>query len=147
MSPKMVPDLLFKNEVFAIIGAAMEVHRENGCGFSEPVFQECMELELAVRQIPFEAQKEMPIFYKGNQLKKTYVADLVLYNKIIVELKALEKLTTREAAQVINYLKVSRHELGLLINFGAPSLEWKRIVLGVTQPINSINLQTKSLNN
>ena len=88
MSPKIVPDLLFKNEVYAIIGAAMEVHRENGYGFSEPVFQECMELELESRQIPFVAQKEMPNFYKGKQLRKTYLADLVLYDKIIVELKS-----------------------------------------------------------
>ena len=147
MSPKIVPDLLFKNEVYAIIGAAMEVHRENGYGFSEPVFQECMELELESRQIPFVAQKEMPNFYKGKQLRKTCLADLVLYDKIIVELKALDKLTSREEAQVINYLKVSRHELGILINFGAPSLEWKRIVLSPSQPIDSINLQAKPFSN
>ena len=146
MSPKIVPDLLFKIEVYAIIGAAMEVHRENGYGFSEPVFQECMELELESRQIPFVAQKEMPIFYQGKQLRKTCLADLVLYDKIIVELKALDKLTSREEAQVINYLKVSRHELGILINFGAPSLEWKRIVL-TNQPIESINLQSKPFEN
>ena len=140
MKTKLVPDLPFKAEVYAIVGAAMEVHRENGCGFSEPVFQECIKLELEARKIPFVTQKEMPIFYKGTKLKKTYLADLVLYDKIIVELKALDKLTTREEAQVINYLKVSRRELGVLINFGAPSLEWKRIVL-TNHPVESIDLQ------
>jgi len=147
MSQKIVPDLLYKSEVFAIIGAAMEVHRENGYGFSESVFQECMELELASRQMPFAAQQERPILYKGKQLKKTCLADLVLYDKIMVELKALDKLTSREEAQVIDYLKVSRHQLGILINFGAPSLEWKRIVLSPSQPIDSINLQAEPFSN
>ena len=124
-----MPELLFKNEVYALVGAAMEVHRENGSGFSEPVYQECLEMELADRMIPFEAQKEMPVYYKGRKIKKTYIADLVAHEKIIIELKALDQLTSREEAQVINYLKVSKLELGVLINFGGPSLEWKRIIL------------------
>lgn len=106
----------------------MEVHRENSPGFAEPVYQECLELELADRTVPFVPQKAMPIFYKGQLINKTHVADLVAYDKIIVELKALDKLTSREEAQVINYLKVSKLEVGVLINFGAASLEWKRIV-------------------
>ena len=138
-----MPELLFKDEVYAIVGAAMEVHRENGCGFAEPVYQECLEIELTGRQIPFTPQKEMPIFYKGKQIKKTYVSDLIAYDKIIVELKALDKLTSREESQVINYLKISKLEVGVLINFGAPSLEWKRIVL-TNRPIESIDLQPKN---
>ena len=135
-------ELIFKEEVYAIIGAAMEVHREKGCGFSEPVYQECMEMELADRKVPAEAQKEMKIFYKGRLLKKTYLADFVAFGKIIVELKALDKLTSREESQVINYLKSSGLEIGVLINFGAHSLEWKRIVL--TRPaIESVDLQPK----
>jgi GxxExxY protein len=133
-------ELIFKQEVYAIVGAAMDVHRENGFGFSEPVYQECLELELTSRKIPFVAQKEMPIFYKGRQLSKTYIADLIAYEKIIVELKALDKFTPREEAQVINYLKVSKLEICVLINFGAASLEWKRIVL-TNRPIESIDLQ------
>ncbi len=121
----------------------MEVHRENGCGFAEPVYLECLEVELANRHIPFTAQKEMPIFYKGKQIKKIYMADLIAYDKIIVELKALDKLTSREESQVINYLKVSKLEVGVLINFGAPSLEWKRIVL-TNRPVESIDLQPKN---
>jgi GxxExxY protein len=122
-------ELLFKDEVYAIVGAAMEVHREKGFGFSEPVYQECMEFELADRGISAIAQKEMPISYKGRRLKKTHISDFVAFGKIIVELKALDRLTKREEAQVINYLKASGFEVAVLINFGAPSLEWKRIVL------------------
>lgn len=132
--------LILKDEVFAIVGAAMEVHREKGCGFAEPVYQECLEIELAERKISAEAQKEMAIFYKGRQLKKTYLADFVAYRKIIVELKALDQLTSREESQVINYLKSSGLEVGVLINFGAPSLEWKRIVL-TNRAIEFVNLQ------
>ena len=113
-------ELLFKDEVYTIVGAAMEVHRENGCGFAEPIYQECLEIELASRQIPFAAQKEPPVFYKGRPIKKTYIADLIVHDKIIVELKALDKLTSREESQVINYLKVSKIQVGLLINFGHP---------------------------
>jgi len=140
-----MPELLFKDEVYTIVGAAMEVHRESGCGFAEPIYQECLEIELASRQIPFAAQKEMPVFYKGRPIKKTYIADLIVYDKIIVELKALDKLTSREESQVINYLKVSKIQVGVLINFGAPSLEWKRIVL-TQHPIEPIDLQAKTKN-
>ena len=135
-------ELMFKEEVYAIIGAAMEVHREKGCGFSEPVYQECMEIELADRNVSAEAQKEMKISYKGRLLKKTYMADFVAFGKIIVELKALDKLTSREESQVINYLKSSGLEVGVLINFGSPSLEWKRIVL-INRSVESIDLQPK----
>ena len=132
-------DLIYKEEVYAIVGAAMEVHREQGCGFAEPVYQECMELELADRNVPAEAQKEMRIFYKGRLLKKTCIADSIAFGKIIVELKALDKLTPREEAQVINYLNASGLKVAVLINFGARSLEWKRIVL-TQQAIESVDL-------
>jgi GxxExxY protein len=136
-------DLLFKAEVYAIVGAAMEVHREKGYGFAEPVYQECMEYELPDRSIPASPQVEMPIYYKGRKLKKTYIPDFVAYGKIIIELKALDRLTSREEAQVINYLKASGLELGVLINFGAPSLEWKRIVLTKHQP-EEVDLQSQT---
>lgn len=136
-------ELILKDEVYAIIGAAMEVHREQGCGFAEPVYQECMEIELAERKIPAEPQKEMPITYKGRRLKKSYIADFVTHGKIVVEIKALDKLTSREESQVINYLKSSRLEVGVLINFGAPSLEWKRLVL-TSRGLESVDLRTKS---
>jgi GxxExxY protein len=137
-------ELIMKEEVYAIIGAAMEVHRNKGHGFSEPVYQECMEIELAMRDPPAIPQKEMLIFYKSRQLKKTYIADFVAYGKIIVELKALDRLTEREEAQVINYLKASGFEVAVLINFGAPSLEWKRIVLTKHSP-ESVDLHSGTI--
>jgi GxxExxY protein len=120
--------LILKDEAYAIVGAAMEVHKDKGFGFLEAVYQECMEMELAAQGIPAVPLQEMPIFYKGRKLKKTYIADFVAYGKIIVELKALDKLTSREEAQVLNYLRASGFEIGILINFGGPSLEFKRIV-------------------
>jgi len=122
-------ELILKEEVYAIIGAAMAVHREMGSGFLEAIYQECLEMELADRDIPGVPQQELPVLYKGRRLKKTYIADFVAYGKIIVELKALDELTSHEEAQAINYLKASGFEVALLINFGAESLEWKRMVL------------------
>jgi len=122
-------DLLLKDEVYAIIGAAMEVHTILGHGFLENVYQEALEIELADRRIPFVTQSNLPIFYKERQLSKPYVADLLVYGRVIVELKAISRLDPSHDAQVINYLKASRSPLGVLINFGTPSLQWKRLVL------------------
>jgi len=123
-------ELILKDEVFAIIGAAIEVHRVLGSGFLEPVYQEAMEIESASRILPFEPQKIIRIDYKGRLLKKEYIADLIYYNQIIVELKALDKLTGKEESQILNYLKATKMKVGLLINFGSsPKLEWKRFVL------------------
>jgi GxxExxY protein len=122
-------DLILKAEAFAIIGAAIEVHRVLGSGFLEPVYQEAMEIESTSRILPFVSQKVLRIDYKGCLLKKEYIADLVYYNQIIVELKALDKLTGREESQILNYLKATKMKIGLLINFGSsPKLEWKRFV-------------------
>ncbi|MFN8457800.1 MAG: GxxExxY protein [Anaerolineae bacterium] len=122
-------DLLFKEEVYAIIGAAIEVHRELDSGFLEAVYQEALELELRSRQIPFVPKQPLPVFYKHQQLKKEYEADLVCYGQIIVELKALDRLSGREEAQLLNYLKATGLRLGLLINFGSiGKLEWTRLV-------------------
>jgi GxxExxY protein len=123
-------ELILKDEVFAIIGAAIEVHRVLGSGFLEPVYQEAMEIESASRILPFEPQKIIRIDYKGRLLKKEYIADLIYYNQIIVELKALDKLTGKEESQILNYLKATKMKVALLINFGSsPKLEWKRFVL------------------
>ena len=94
----------------------------------EPVYQEALEIELSKCDIPFTPQQEIPILYKNVLLKKTYLADFVAFEKIIVEIKALDHLSGREEAQLLNYLKASGMELGLLINFGAKKLEWKRMV-------------------
>lgn len=123
-------DILFKDEVYEIIGAAIEVHMQLGSGFLEAVYQEAMEKELAERQIPFHAQTPIRIYYKSKPLDKEYIADFLCYSKIIVELKAMDKTGTREQAQLINYLKASRHRLGLLINFGSRhKLQWERLIL------------------
>jgi GxxExxY protein len=122
-------ELLFKVEVYAIIGAAMEVHKILGCGFLEPVYQEALEIELRNRDIPFEAQKQLPIYYKDQQLEKTYVPDFISFGEIIIEIKALNHLSSTEESQLLNYIKAANFRLGLLINFGAESLQWKRMVL------------------
>ncbi|GAB4442887.1 MAG: hypothetical protein Fur0044_39310 [Anaerolineae bacterium] len=111
---------------FAIIGAAMEVHRELGSGFLEAVYQEALALEFDRRGIPYQPQAELPIFYKNQRLKAIYKADFICYGTIIVELKALARLSGLEEAQIINYLKATGLQIGLVLNFGTPSLEYKR---------------------
>ncbi|MFY9989206.1 MAG: GxxExxY protein [Chthoniobacterales bacterium] len=122
--------LLFRmdDQTYQIIGAALEVHKELGCGFLEPVYQEALELELTDRRIPFYPQAAMPVFYKGRELRSSYRADVLCYDSIIVELKALGKLGDVETAQVLNYLKAGRHQRGLVFNFGATSLQHQRFV-------------------
>ncbi|MCX6937231.1 MAG: GxxExxY protein [Verrucomicrobia bacterium] len=125
----MSESILYKNEVFQIIGACMAVHTEKGNGFVEPVYQDCMEIELAHLGIPFDPQRNFPVFHRDIQLKHTYTPDLLCFDKIIVEFKAAKTLTDEHRAQVINYLKVTGLELGLLVNFGSHGrLEWERIV-------------------
>jgi len=113
---------------FAVIGAAMEVHRVLGCGFLEAVYQEALALEMQTRAIPHRREVELPVFYKGQRLTTQYKADFIAYDDVIVELKALAKLSGVEEAQIINYLKSSGLKVGLLINFGALSLEYRRFV-------------------
>ena len=121
--------LILKDEVYAIAGAAIEVHRELGPGFLESVYQEAMKLELSARSVPFEAEKPISIEYKGQRLSQNYFADLVCFEQIIVELKALSRLSGSEQAQVLNYLKATGFKVGILINFGSRGkLEWKRFV-------------------
>ena len=123
-------ELVLKEEVYEIIGAAMEVYWQLGRGVLEPIYQEAFEIELSRRRIPFEVKRELTVIYKEQQLDKTYVPDLVCYDQIVVELKALERLSGVEQAQLINYLKMTRMKVGLLINFGSRvKLEWKRYVM------------------
>ena len=122
-------ELLYKQEVYSIIGAAFEVYNELGTGFLEAVYQEALEAEFALRKIPFIPQQEIQVKYKGKPLKKSYIADLVAFGKVLIEIKAIDRLTTREYSQVINYLKATGFELGLIINFGfQKDLEWKRLI-------------------
>ena len=120
--------LYHKEEIYQIVGAAMEVHRELGCGFLEPVYQEALELEFQHRGFPYEREAKLDILYKGQLLKKYYEADSICFDKIIVELKALSELTSEHESQLLNYLKATGLKVGLLINFGTQSLEYKRMV-------------------
>ena len=113
---------------YRIIGAAMEVHKELGSGFLEAVYQEALEKEFINQGIPYNSQPVVKIHYKGQVLNKTYQPDFICYDEIIVEIKAIAKLSSIEHAQIINYLKAAKFKVGLLINFGSKSLEHKRLV-------------------
>ena len=121
------------SQTYAIIGAAMEVHRVLGCGFLEPVYQSALAKEFLLRGIPFR-REEIPISYKGELLAVKYIPDFICYDQIIVELKALVSLGGREKAQVINYLKATALERGLLLNFGTARLEYQRLILTARRP-------------
>lgn len=126
----MDKEILFKEECYQIQGAVFEVYREMGCGFLEAVYQECMEKELARRGIPFVAQHELKLQYKGEPLKQIYRPDLLCFGSIIVELKALSATNGEHKAQVLNYLKAMGMRLGVLVNFGChPKATVERIVL------------------
>jgi len=120
--------LLFEEETYNIIGAAMTVHQELGCGFLEAVYQEALEKEFNLRKIPYKREIPLTIYYKNEPLNKTYIADFICYNKIIIELKASSAIISEHQAQVINYLKATKLELALIINFGTQSIEHKRII-------------------
>ncbi len=123
-------ELIYKDESYAIVGAAQEVYYQLGTGFLEAVYQEAMEIEMFRREIPFEPQKQLFIDYKGTILKKEYYADFVCYEKIIVELKAESALCGRDVSQLLNYQKAAKMRVGLLFNFGSVGkLEWKRYVI------------------
>lgn len=123
-------ELLFKDEVYAIIGAAIEVHRELKNGFLEAVYQEALQIEMTARNIPYIALTPITIYYKGQPLKKFYVADFICHEKLLVEIKVMERLTSKEEAQLLNYMNATKMRVGLLINFGdAGRLDWQRFIL------------------
>ena len=122
-------EMLYEEETEKIIGAAIAVQRELGTGFLEPVYQEALAIEFKLRGIPYEREKELSINYKGFILDKTYRADFVCYDKILLELKAVDRLTSEHTAQVLNYLNATEFKLGLLVNFGECPIKPKRIIL------------------
>ena len=117
-------------QTYAIIGAAMEIHRQLGHGFLEAVYQDAAVIEFSLRNIPFEKEVSLPVRYKDNLLPSHYRADFVCFSEIIVEFKALSQLSSVEEAQLLNYLKATGLKRGLLVNFGASSLQYKRMVWG-----------------
>ena len=120
--------LLYAEESFKINGAIYEVHKALGPGLLEKVYQEALEKELKLQGIPFEREKSFTITYKGEELEQKYIADFVIYDKIVVELKAVEELLPVHKAQVINYLALTGLKLGLLVNFNALQVKPERIV-------------------
>lgn len=123
-------DLLYKEECYQIQGAIFEVYKEIGSGFLESVYQECLEKELSRRNIPFQRQAEIRLAYKGDSLQQYFIADLICFNSILLELKATKSLEPIHRAQVLNYLKATGLRLGLLVNFNAyPKAAIERIIL------------------
>ena len=121
--------LLYEEESYRVLGACFEVYKEKGSGFLEPVYQECLAIELTLREIPFRAKTGLKLEYKGRLLKQKYEPDFILFDKIILEIKALSGLHDKHRAQVHNYLKATGLRVGLLANFGAhPQLEHERII-------------------
>ncbi len=122
--------ILYKDECYQIQGAIFEVYREMGAGFLESVYQECLEKELSDHGVPYVSQPELELIYKGESLKQKYKPDLICYDKIILELKAVKLIAPEHEAQLHNYLKASELRLGLLVNFGHyPKVQIKRIIL------------------
>jgi len=121
--------LIYKEESFRIVGACMAVHNELGSAFLEPVYQEALTLEFKRRNIPFSKEHRLEIYYKEALLEKSYYADFLCYDRIVVELKVCSTLTDHHTAQALNYLSALKLNLSLLINFGTPRLQWKRVVL------------------
>jgi len=115
----MMVEILYKDEAYAIQCAVFDVYREMGAGFLESVYQECLEIELRKREVPFEAQKDLNLVYKGDALTQTYRPDFVCYHKIIVEIKAAKAIAPEHKGQLMNYLKATGLRLGLLVNFGS----------------------------
>lgn len=121
--------LLFRQEVYNIVGACMAVQNELGSAFLEPVYQEALALEFEKRSIPFKKEHRLEIFYKEQKLEKKYYADFLCYDQIVVELKVCSGLNDQHIAQALNYLSALKLKLAVLVNFGVPSLQWKRIIL------------------
>jgi len=121
-------DILYEDESYKIIGAAIEVFHELGSGFLEAVYQESLETEFNLRNIPYKREVPLNIYYKRNLLSKFYVADFICYDKIILEIKAVSMLTNQHQAQLLNYLKATGFHLGFLFNFCGEKMEYKRLV-------------------
>ena len=126
----MTVAIVYPEESYRIMGACFEVYKEMGCGFLERVYQECLDIELALQDIPFKPQDKLKLSYKGRLLKQVYEPDFVCWEKIVVELKAVKAFDDVHRAQVHNYLKATGYKLGLIVNFGHhPKVEYERIVV------------------
>ncbi|HOK66100.1 MAG TPA: GxxExxY protein [Anaerohalosphaeraceae bacterium] len=129
--------MLYKETTNRILNAAFEVHKHLGCGFLESVYEEALSREFEFQQIPYERQKTLKVFYKETPIKD-FVIDFLVDQTVIVEIKAIQNYTDTEIAQVINYLKASKYEVGLLLNFGASSLQYKRLICSKYKNLESV---------
>lgn len=127
LASSTVESIIYKEESYAIVGAAMQVHSTLGCGFVEKVYQEALEIEFTKRGIPFEREKRLLIEYKGQILKTDFYVDFLCFDKIVVELKAVIEVANEHKSQVINYLKAGNFKLGYLLNFGQQNLYYERL--------------------
>jgi GxxExxY protein len=125
----MKPEI-YKDEGYRFMGAAFEVYNEQGFGLGEEICQESLEIELGLRGISFQPKQELQCFYKGRELKKRYLPDLIVFGCLVVELKSVSALAPEHEAQLINYMRITRQPVGYLVNFGhKDTLEWKRFIL------------------
>jgi len=121
--------IIYKNESYFIIGLCMDIHNELGKGFSEAVYGDALEIELKSNGVPYQKEAKFDIIYKGKKLRHHYYADFLVDSKIILELKAIEKISSGHVKQTLNYLAASKMKLGLIVNFGEDSFSYKRVVL------------------
>jgi len=131
---RIMTEIIFKDESYKIIGACMRVHAKLGPGFLEAVYQEALEKEFVKSNLPFIRQHKLSLFYDGEKLKKYYIADFLLYDSIILEIKAIDYLSPKLDGQLRNYLKATKSRLGLLDNFGKSSLEYRRLLNPAVSP-------------
>jgi GxxExxY protein len=125
---RIIENLIYKEECYAIIGGCFAVYKDKGCGFLEPVYQECLEIEFDYLKLPAVPQPQLALSYRGRTLQQTYRPDFICYGKIVLEIKAVSALVDEHRAQVLNYLNATGFQLGLLVNFGHyPGLEYERI--------------------
>lgn len=135
---------MFEREGYRFMGAAFEVYNQLGYGMAEEVYQQSLEIELELREIPFRSKSELVLFYKDRQLETCYKPDLFVFEGIVVELKAVRELITDHEAQLFNYLRIARIHVGYLINFGSPGeLEWKRFILSNHEQTNAFRAKMK----
>lgn len=140
-------EMLFKDEVFELVGLCMEIHRELGKGHDEVIYKDAFVVELQRASIPFSRELKYEVNYKGILLPHHYRADFVVWNKILFEAKAIEMLTEAHVKQVLNYMAAAKLELGLLVNFGADSLKWKRVVSSRKTESKQLSKDLSPLNN
>ena len=136
----MKPEI-YKDEGYKLMGAAFEVYNELGYGLAEEIYQESLEIELESRAIPFRSKQELKCFYKGRELKKRYVPDLIVFGCLVTELKSVSQLAPEHEAQLVNYMRITKQPVGYLINFGhKDTREWKRFILSELIPIEKMSV-------